>query len=381
MFKYPPVIFLLVWLSVLLLAAMDMSYLIIPLRTETVTLVVTSSLLMFLGFFLCLFIFNLSIKNVDEGIYFKIFSRRKFERRLGIVFYFWLFGSAIELIYSGNLPLVSAFGIGRNVRYTEYGIPGFHGLMNSIYFLLVVVYFSAYLITHKKKYLVIFIFTFILQTFQLSRMILMASILQSIFVYLLIRSVSVRTFLKITFLLLATFWLFGVLGDLRTGRDAIIGLANLKIDYPDWMPSFIIWVYIYIVSPINNINSNIDVFNIGFIPYNSLSQVLPSFFRGEFSSVNDEFELVATALNVNSLFYPLLLDFGKNVAPFFFFFAGFASAIVSLKSRYKPQYFVASVIFLYTILQSVFANHMIHIVFISEFILAALFFRGLNARD
>ncbi len=43
-----------------------------------------------------------------------------------------------------------------------------------------------------------------------------------------------------------------MLGDIRTGRDLILNLANLRGNYPDWLPSGFIWIYIYVLTPMAN---------------------------------------------------------------------------------------------------------------------------------
>ena len=65
---------------------------------------------------------------------------------------------------------------------------------------------------------------------------------------------------------------------MRSNRNAFISLAQPKFTYPDYLPSGFLWVYIYLVSPLNNVINNLD-YSPTYLPVNTVLPLFPSFIR------------------------------------------------------------------------------------------------------
>lgn len=381
MLTNPALVFCYIWCAVLLLYVQGWSDLLTPLLPETVYLIVASSGFFLMGYFFLALRPGLRFSfatSVDRHAYLGMLSERKFKTRFLILLIFWLCGSVFEVIYHKNLPLFSAFGFGVPIRYTEFGLPVFHGFLNAAYFLIAFICFIKAFLEKSKTSLFMLLFLFVWPALILSRMMMVALVLQLSFTYLILARPPWWRLTKFFLIGMLSLFIFGILGDLRSGRDMIIRLAQLNFAYPDWAPSFPVWVYVYLVSPINNVNYNIIEADAVAVPFFTLSQLLPSPLRNYLSAQLVgalEFDLVSSALNVNTIFYPLLADFGYIFAPFVFFIVGCGAAIVIARSRSSPAFLVAWVVLLYAVVESVFSNHMLHLVFIFEFIFALFVFR------
>jgi hypothetical protein len=71
-------------------------------------------------------------------------------------------------------------------------------------------------------------------------------------------------------------YVFGLMGDIRSGRDLILSLANLRGSYPDWLPSGLIWIYIYILTPMANYINYVRTTMPSFNPLDLFTWLVPS---------------------------------------------------------------------------------------------------------
>ncbi len=108
--------------------------------------------------------------------------------------------------------------------------------------------------------------------------------------------------------------MFGFIGDIRTGREAFLNLAGLTVNYPEWLPTGFIWVYIYTITPIANYVNMTETLQPVFNPIDLVSWVIPpKILSGLFGvEINGGFEndwQVSGAFNVATGFanvYPTL---------------------------------------------------------------------------
>lgn len=377
----PPVIFSIIWSVILLLASLNVSNLIAPLKPQTIYLVSSSSLFFLVSFYVVYSVVNrnkFQLREVNVVTFRKIISRRDVVLKVRVLFFIWLFGSLLEIAFFKNLPLFSEFGFGAKLRYTEFGFPGFHGLLNSIYFFIFCYCSMRFFITKERVFLLLVLVLSLWPFLLLVRMMLMASAIQLIFIYLILRRPGVKKMLPLFLSGLFLLYMFGVLGDIRSGREMIIRIADLNFYYPELLPSFPVWFYVYVVSPINNINFTIPGNEINVFPIYTLSFFIPSPVRNVVFGSGEGFnniELVVDVLNVTSIYGALVSDFGYLLSPFFFILLGLLSAIVVSKAKEKPDFFIAWVVLLYAVVVSIFSNHMLHLVFLFEFLISFFVFR------
>lgn len=376
-----------IWLFVVFLYSLNLSNLLTPLKSATIYLIFGSGFFLFLGWFLAsLKHKNLKFFNIklDLKSYIDVFASKSFSRRLRIAFFIWLFFTLLEIVYFGNLPLFSLFGFGPSIRYTEFGIPGIHGFINALYFSVLLLYFIQFLIIRSFKNYFIFFLLVLWPFLVIHRMMFIAFFIQAFFVYYLLRDGQLK--LKNLFILfivsISVIFIFGYIGDLRSGREHILRLAGFTTEYPDWLPTGFAWIYLYIVTPVNNINFNINNFTeISPFPFETFLRIFPSFVRDVLVDnfvQETSFQLYKNAFNVSTLFLILIKDFGYIATPFLFFFIGYINYLMCLKSMRDPAYIFFRIVFLYALVISVFSNHMFHLVFIFQGLIGFIIVKGVK---
>jgi oligosaccharide repeat unit polymerase len=313
-----------------------------------------------------------------EKNYYQIASKRT-SFRINILITFWLCFSILELFDAGNFPFFSLLGVGSYINYVDFGIGGLHGLLNAIYLFITCYIFLKYKVEKRKIYIFILLLLLMWPILLMTRQLLLSCFLQLFFIQLITTKInSKKLFVLISVVFIALF-IFGYLGDLRSGREHIISLSQPTFEYPDYLPSFFIWVYMYIVTPLNNINHNILEISPLYFPYNTIISLFPSVLRESFSSFvgvkGQEFQLVSEAFNVSSFYKPFLIDFGYKLLPFILLILSFISLLVMHAARNKVVYVFILSIMLHNIVLSVFTNFITHIVFVFQMILPILIFK------
>jgi oligosaccharide repeat unit polymerase len=380
----PAFVFIIMWFSVVFLYSLGLSNVLQPLKAQTIYLISISGIFLLLGSFLArLWIDGPVFKKrfINSSTYFDFFTCKVIKKRVVVALQFWLVFTFVEILVFSNLPLLSALGVGPSIRYTEFGFPGVHGLLNALYFVILLYFVGNFFFSRKKRSLLVIILLLIWPFLVMHRMMVIASFLQIVFLTLILnqRNLNFRSYFKYIISLLSIILVFGYLGDFRSGREHILQLANLTVEYPEWLPSAFAWVYLYVTTPINNINYSIEIFEYpSLFPVELLSRIFPSFVRDYLFNVfgyESESQLVTNAFNVSTVFLPVIKDFGYVFAPLLFFLIGFLSFLLVLKSYSNPRYLFFWVILLYSIVISVFSNHMFHLVFWFEALFGFYLFR------
>lgn len=376
----PFFIFSFVWLLVLFLYSLGLSQVLTPLNQTTVLLVIGSIFSFFLGwFFVCVLYGKLYLRpEIDRNFYCYFFTSKNIVRRIIFIGYVWGFGALFEVFFFRGIPLLSLFGIGSELSYVDFGISGLHGALNSLYLVLVTFIFVRQLFVRSKLGMSILIFLMLWPILLMTRQLMFSVVVQMVFLYIFFKPLRFTSYLWLFLASFITVILFGYIGDLRSGGDAFLALASPSFDYPDSFPSGFMWVYIYLVSPLNNINYNILSIEPYYFPVNITLGIFPSLVRDYISSlfgIVDQIELVNSNLNVSSLFSKLLQDFGVFFTPFFIFIISVFSFYLMGNCRRKPGYFFALVIVLHGLLFSVFSDLLFHLVFIFEFLTVMFVFR------
>ena len=172
-------------------------------------------------------------------------------------------------------------------------------------------------------------------------------------------------------LLFSLILVFGLVGDFRTGKDDFFNLAAVSSNYPTWLPSGFLWVYMYLVTPLNNLINAFDIINPdwNFGLSNSTVLLIPSFLRNLFYgdlSYDSTYYLVTQAFNVSTAYIDPYRDLGYFGVFLFASIAGFFVKFLDNKSDFK------SVIFFCILMQcnilSVFYNHYMYLPIIFQLI-------------
>lgn len=228
------------------------------------------------------------------------------------LFKIWIICVLIEIIYFRGFALLWIF-TNDDMIYTDFGIIILHVVVGGIYRFLEIALFLIYIISGNKKYLWKVIFLLFWPIMTVARGLFITIILQIMGLYLLFRRISIKKSFLLIMLAFILIYLFGITGDYRVNwhnnENPFIILIDSKGQYIfDKLPSGFLWVYVYLTSPLSNINSNIDNITPSYLPYNSLATLpLKHFFQQETRS---DFKLVEDNLNVSTFYYKFLLDFG-----------------------------------------------------------------------
>lgn len=301
-------LFLLAWLFVFLLSFIPVSGVTLIPGYSLVVFV----LLSFLTYFIAESVFKRRVKVSKSGV-----SRRGFYC-LSVVF---LIFCSVNFYFSGfRVPIGEYLGIGY-VRYNEFGVSGLQGFNNSLYLVMMMGFF--YLSFYKKDKLSLFLFIIFLlyPVLIVSRQVLFSLVLQLFFVwYVLYGAKGFRFYLYALLVGVFSIYLFGYLGDLRVASDGNDGYALMvdllsATEFGQTLNSSFLWLYAYLVSPISNLQLNIDMATPSgnIVPY--IQNILPTPVRvAVFGDLGfegaDNVYLVNQNLNVGTAYLMPYLSYG-----------------------------------------------------------------------
>lgn len=371
--KNPTLILVFTWLFVLIVYSLRASFVLTELNLKTIQYIflVCASLFISTIIFKSIFItrkiksFNVNLRTPNylpwNNIYF--------------IFKVWVILTIFEIVYFKGLPFLSIIGITNGIdRYTEWGIPSLHGLLNAIILSISNFIFLNYIQTKNKNYLYIFFICLLWPILLLTRQLLMSMLLQSILIFVYYRGIKIKSFFKILGFVFLITMVFGIIGDIRTG-ESFLDVAQPADNFPKWLPSGFLWVYIYIVSPLNNINFNIENFNnFDFNLYPISAGLLPSFIRDNIITNTSQlkFNLVNDNLNVSTFFLTYLTSFGLFGSIIFFCIMGFFLNFMYAKyitSSHPLKWLFVIVVLTHNVLFSIFVDFFFNLVFIFQIII------------
>ncbi len=185
-----------------------------------------------------------------------------------------------DFIYEGGIPLVKIL-LNQPYNYRLFGVPSLHVFTVTFGSFFTVFLFSLFISSGKRASLYLYLINLFAALLIYNRGMLIFNIVASAFIYFFSsphfswRRVS---FLALGFLSLIYF--FGVMGSLRVSFEAKqkydpniflkIGKASTTFR-ESWIPKEFFWAYIYLSSPVANLQQNINTFQ---VPTFSLSRMV-----------------------------------------------------------------------------------------------------------
>lgn len=280
-----------------------------------------------------------------------------------------------EFVYSGYIPLISMIK-GNAISHFNFGIHSLHGMVMSFGALLFTTWFFIFYITKNKTALFWVILILLLFALMVTRKMMVVSILQSTLLVFFLRSNN-KVLYKIIFGGLLFPIIFGIIGDIRTGRELFLSLSHFTVAYPEWLPTGFGWTYIYITTPIANLVSAIDMTTNLTYDFTFLKGLLPSVIRVFFFEVDDnafdnEWQ-ISGAFNIATGFLGIYKSFGFTGIFIFNFILGFLYKVVLLKTN-QLKYFLILVIFSSITILLLFSNNFFNLNTASQLIFAYLIF-------
>ena len=304
------------------------------------------------------------------------FNRVEYKDYFDWITYAILFGYLIEFLYHGNFPLLAIL-TNTSLSYHEFGIPTFHVFLVTFNSFFSILLFQVILSRpeNRRKTILLFILTLVPSLLIMNRGMLVIMLISCVFVYLIKyqRKITIRKIAGLSVLVVISLYLFGVVGNMRvnnsynTGTSMFDNKLFLQIggatdDFKDSIiPKEFFWPYIYISSPLANLQETInnfeyeeditlsDTFDF------SVTQILPDFLSkriiGLYEIVIPNGMQITPELNVSTAFsqsYVILGWVGVSLLTMFMFI--FALFYILMLKSLDSDYFIVGV----AILNSIF---------------------------
>ncbi len=237
----------------------------------------------------------------------------------------------LEVLYSRQLPLLQvALG---SFEYSEYsfGIPVLHTFLVSFNTFYAIYLFHQYLSSRGRTLILQFITALLPFVLLVTRSSIVHVLLGAFFVFLISRkSISFGIVVKSVFAILIVLFLFGVLGDLRSKSEDSTYIARISGGTEEFInskvPKQYYWSYLYIASPVANLQNNINYTPIPEGNYQSMikNEFLPTFLTKFLLQTEERhFNQINPFLNVGTIYVYCFSDLRwKGVFLMFFYFIG-----------------------------------------------------------
>ncbi len=303
--------------------------------------------------------------------------------RLSQMLKFWFVMTLVEIVFSGGVPLYWLY-IGSDKTYFDFGLPSLHGLLNALILSCSMMSFFLSRYSTRTLYKWVPWLLCVWGIVVVSRNLIVVNLLQIALLHLLTRPPMKMKNIAMGLLALCLFVLgFGALGDARSGAEAFVALALPSENYPDYLPSGVLWLYIYITTPLNNLVHQIVAvgpeWNWGLT--NAMSLLLPTVIRNLFYDAQDFFkgDLISEAFNVSTAFLDIYKDIGLLGVASLSFCAGFASLRIWVTNT-VTSIFNFAVITQCNVL-SIFFNHYFYLPIVFQFVVIRYFVAERGGRN
>jgi hypothetical protein len=236
---------------------------------------------------------------------------------------------AVEVIYSRTIPLFAL--IRDTFTYSEdsFGIPVIHTFLVSFNTFYAIYLFHQYMSNKKAGLLWLFfisVLPFILLVYRSS---ILSVLLGALVVYLLEkRRISLKVILRSVTGVLLVFFMFGYMGNLRSaqGDPTYIPRASGATDkfLNSSIPKEFYWSYLYVASPVANLQNNINAVKVPEGGYKDLvlNEFLPAFVTKFIASpAPRQFYQINPFLNVGTIYvYSFSFLRWQGILLLFFYF-------------------------------------------------------------
>jgi len=314
---HPLTLFVSVWALSLLMYALHLSDL-LTFTTSQVSRIVQWIVIPYVAAFLVFQTFySLSPKKIVTAAQQRA-PEREFltlvEAKIHRWFLCWCVLTFVEVVFSGGLPILWLIR-GSSKDYSTFGLPVLHVVLSSLLAVLALSEFGIYALHGGKRRLLIPAWLLLWSIMSVSRGIMIVGLLQWSVLWFFLKGTHVRTILKVGAVGLLIVYIFGYLGDLRSGGEAFRALAQPSWNYPAWLPSGFLWFYIYFTTPLGNlVNTSLRTAPLNsFLFPNTLYYAFPTVIRnviyGKAASGTGG-DLVSESFNVSTAYVGPFSDYG-----------------------------------------------------------------------
>ena len=179
----------------------------------------------------------------------------------------------LEAIFCGGLPLIGIITQANNITYVDFGIPSFHVVFFTFKNFYLSVLFWGYLHEKNKTYIYYYIVVLIIDVFIVNRADILCNLLAALSMYAIFnhgKKYQCHMYLKLILAILVVLFLFGVFGNYRSSvafgfqytSDLILTIGQATDTFKEsFIPDEFFWSYIYISSPLANLQHIMDVYS------------------------------------------------------------------------------------------------------------------------
>ena len=259
---------------------------------------------------------------------------QRIEQALDRWFLCWIALTIVEIIFSGGLPIFWLF-MHSSKKYNDFGLPFVHVFIGTLLAVIALGKLALFLLRGGRRRLILPLFQILWSIALVSRGLMMVALLQYLVLWLCIRGINFRILLRTVMSTILVIVLFGYVGNLRSGSaSSFRALAQPTSNYPEWLPSGVLWFYIYLTSPLDNLGYTATVrkpvYNILFprTTYFLFPTPIRHALFGKDSKLGHDSDLVESNLNVSSAYIGPYVDYGYAGIASYSILLGLLSSLV-----------------------------------------------------
>lgn len=191
-------------------------------------------------------------------------TNKKTIRRSLIVLYFLLI---VEFFAARSIPLLGYITGNIVVQYVDFGLPIIHVIVVNGFSFLFLYLFHAYISNKDKSNTYFFricLFSTLLPALlMVNRAVIMYCFFGAALIYLMSRKDLCKSLAKISVIGVFIVFLFGLIGNMRTSNndnsEVILTLGKATDSFKNSIfPTEFFWTYLYIASPLSNLQSTVN---------------------------------------------------------------------------------------------------------------------------
>ncbi len=249
---------------------------------------------------------------------------------------FLLYGFyAVDCLYSGYIPLIAIMG--GNLFYIgnlTFGIPTLHLLVVTFNLFFALFVFHQYLSNRSWALLLSYVSALLPFIFLLQRSSIMYIFVGSVFIYFISqKKILIKRIVVLLVFFFAAIYLFGYFGNVRSGNGDPTFIPRASGATEEFLtgsvPLEFYWGYLYIASPVANLQNNINIDQKvdpdykGFVVFEMLPDIATKRVAETLSLTRREFNQINSFLNTGSIYArPFSFLSWKGMVIIFFYLIG-----------------------------------------------------------
>jgi len=358
-FKNPFLIYIVAFVTVLLLCKLEWSTLFPPISNELY-------LFLIITFFIS-FYFAALLQRTRRINYKEIIPLQRGSLIMVLIF----LGYVIEFIYYGGIPVFTYLS-GSSLKFIHFGgIPTFHVLLISFNLFYSVYLFHVFISTRKIQNILYYLLSILPPFLIFNRGMFINIFIGSCFVFMQSRkNISFKQLSLTIVALLVVLYIFGLSGNYRVSHnrssEAVLKFYEATPQFKESIvPNVYLWSYMYFAAPIGNVQNYIQNYEPKYSFRNFiLKNIIPDFVAKRIIKVFDikmtEPPIISPTFNVGSMYFRAYYDYGWLGMTIVFFFQCFLIFITMFLLPKRSSFSVTGIAVLSTIVfLNTFANIMI----------------------